>query len=88
MNLNGLWIHIKVPDGVDWSKKKQELEWPVSVTFSPFTFLINAERLDDREGWRRKKQTAILKGQNEKMGAYGWRMTDNESQNGETVRDD
>lgn len=51
--------------------KNQELEWPVSVTFSPFTFLINAERLDDRERWRRKKQTAILKGQNEKMGASG-----------------
>lgn len=65
LNANGLWIHIKVPDGCEWWQKTNAWFAFHSVTFALFTFLINTERHipDDREGWRtrrRKNQTAIL----------------------------
>lgn len=57
--------------------KEQEFDWPVTMSpLSLFTFLINAERciylMTGRGGGRgEKKQTAILEGEREKMGACG-----------------
>lgn len=62
LNANGLWIHIKVPDGCE--RWQQTRAWFVchSVTFALFTFLINSERhiyqMTGRDGrWEEEKKS-------------------------------
>lgn len=93
LNPNGLWFHIKVPDGCEWWQETRAWFACHSVTFALFTFPINTDRhiyqTTGEDGNEKEKKKAILEsGTSEKMWTVDKKVIDNESQNGETERED
>lgn len=86
-NANGLWNHIKVPDGCEWCQKTKAWFACHSVTFRPFSIPI-LTAIDAYMGWqggleewkKGKKNTPSHEEKREKMGSSGWSLIDNENQ--------
>lgn len=87
-NANGLWNHIKASDGCEWCQKTRAWFACHSVTFRLFSVPILME-IDVYMGWqerKEKKEHSKPWGEREKMGGSGWRLIDDENQNGEIAK--